>query len=217
MYGDTLALPRVTTATRVGSHLIIASTPQRHRRTVLCSHANACRMCWHWWGRLSCKVHLAQLPVSPVLVLWTTIHTPRMTWFLRRGHRQVVTSGEPSNCHDKRFSFLCRTCAARASLEFVPRDPPIACLSVRCITQHFGAECLRARRTQTEVEEEFVICRCACSRSRVNRLCGCLSQRMVQAQHRNRSIGKISERPNQQLRGRMTWLLGPYRYMRCVK
>ena len=46
---------------------------------------------------------------------------------------------------------------------------------------NFGAKCLRARRTQTEVEEEFVICRCACNRSRVNRLCGCLSQRMVQA------------------------------------
>ena len=100
------------------------------------------QMCWHWCGRLSCKVHLAQLPVSPVLVLWTTIHTPRMTWFLRRGHRQVVTSGEPSNCHDKRFSFLCRTCAARASLEFVPRDPPIACLPVRCITQQFRCKML---------------------------------------------------------------------------
>ena len=46
MYGDTLALPRVTTATRVGSHLIIASTPQRHRRTVLCSHANVLALVW---------------------------------------------------------------------------------------------------------------------------------------------------------------------------
>ena len=64
--------------------------------------------------------------------------------------RWLVTSGEPSNCHDKRFSFLCRTCAARASLEFVPRDPPIACLSVRSVPATISVQnaCVRVVRKQ---------------------------------------------------------------------